>query len=99
MGRLVSTHFCELPTNTIYAYSDEKKFEIIQNVIDRIEVTELEKHHFEVVVHSNSFIDRIAKWEYSSMGHKLKIVQQSPTRNDFTQKMLKKKRFERKRYD
>ena len=85
--------------NTIYAYSDEKKFEIIQDLIDRIEVTELEKHRFVVVVHSNSFINNITKWEYSSQGHKLKIVQQSPTRIDLTQKMNKNKRFERVRYN
>lgn len=85
--------------NTIYDYSDEKKFEIIQDLIDRIEVTELEKHRFEVVVHSNSFIKRTTKWEYSSQGHKLKIVQLLPIKLDFTHKMNNKKRFTRVRYN
>lgn len=85
--------------NTIYEYSDEKKFEIIQNVIDRIEVTELEKHHFDIVVYSNAIINVVTQWEYSSQGHKLKIAQKKPINMDFTEKMLKNKRFERKRYD
>ena len=85
--------------NTIYDYSDEKKFELIKDVIDRIEVTELEKHRFDIVVYSNSFINRQTIWQYSSQGHKLKIVQKEPINMDFTEKMLNNKRFERKRYD
>lgn len=85
--------------NTIYEYSDEKKFEIIQNVIDRIDVTEIEKHHFDIVVYSNTIINVVTQWDYSSQGHKLKIVQKKPINMDFTEKMLKNKRFERKRYD
>lgn len=85
--------------NTIYDYSDEKKFELIKDVIDRIEVTELEKHRFDIVVYSNSIINGQTIWQYSSQGHKLNIVQKEPINMDFTEKMLSNKRFERKRYD
>lgn len=82
--------------NTIYDYSDEKKFELINDVIDRIEVTELEKHRFDIVVYSNSIINRQTIWQYSSQGHKLNIVQKEPINMDFTDKIIK--RFKRNRY-
>ena len=84
--------------NTIYEYSDEKKFEIIQDVIERIEATEIEKHHFKIVVISKMKTQQI--WDYSSQGHKLKIEWIMSGGNiDMTDKMNKNKRFERIRYN
>lgn len=82
--------------NTIYEYSDEKKRDIIKDVVERIEVTEIAKCNFKIIVRSNAIINRTAEWEYKTQGNQMKIYQIKPINMDFTDKVIK--RFKRTRY-
>ena len=82
--------------NTIYEYSDEKKRDIIKDVVERIEVTEIAKCYFKIVVRSNAIINRTAEWEYKTQGNQMKIYQIKPINMDFTDKVIR--RFKRTRY-
>ena len=87
--------------NTIFNVSDVKKKEMIDAVIDSIEITKIEQHHFHIVVKNKiGFIDS-TYWDYSSKGHRLHIEQvfSEDRRLDITDTIMKHKRFERKRYD
>ena len=87
--------------NTILNVSDEKKKEMIDTVIDRIEITKIEQHHFKIVVKNKiGYLDN-SYYDYSSEGHKLHIEQvfADNRRLDITDTVMKHKRFDRKRYD
>lgn len=87
--------------NTINDVSDEKKKEMIDSVIDRIEITKIEQHHFKIVVKNKiGYLDN-SYYDYSSQGHKLHIEQvfADNRRLDITETVMKHKRFQRKRYD
>ena len=87
--------------NTILNVSDEKKKEMIDTVIDRIEITKIEQHHFKIVVKNKiGYLDN-SYYDYSSEGHKLHIEQvfADNRRLDITDTVMKHKRFYRKRYD
>lgn len=87
--------------NTILNVSDEKKKEMIDTVIDRIEITKIEQHHFKIVVKNKiGYLDN-SYYDYSSEGHKLHIEQvfADNRRLDITETVMKHKRFYRKRYD
>lgn len=87
--------------NTILDVSDEKRKEMIDAVIERIEITKIEQHHFHIVVKNKiGFIDN-TYYDYSSKGHRLHIEQvfSEDRRLDITETIMKHKRFERVRYD
>ena len=87
--------------NTIKGVSDEKKKEMIDSVIDRILVTELEKHHFKIEVKNKIGVICDSWFDYSSQGHKIHLKQifTDGRTFDLTPQINANKRFERKRYE
>ena len=87
--------------NTIKGVSDEKKKEMIDSVIDRILVTELEKHHFKIEVKNKIGVICDSWFDYSSQGHKIHVEQifSDGRTFDLTPQINTNKRFERKRYE
>lgn len=87
--------------NTIKGVSDEKKKEMIDSVIDRILVTEIEKHHFKIVIKNKIGVICDSWFDYSSKGHKIHVEQifSDGRTFDLTPQINANKRFERKRYD
>lgn len=87
--------------NTIKGVSDEKKKEMIDSVIDRILVTELEKHHFKIEVKNKIGVICDSYFDYSSQGHKIHVEQifSDGRTFDLTPQINANKRFKRKRYD
>ena len=87
--------------NTIKGVSDEKKKEMIDSVIDRILVTELEKHHFKIEVKNKIGVICDSYFIYSSQGHKIHVEQifSDGRTFDLTPQINANKRFERKRYE
>ena len=87
--------------HTIKGVSDEKKKEMIDSVIDRILVTELEKHHFKIEVKNKIGVICDSYFIYSSQGHKIHVEQifSDGRTFDLTPQINANKRFERKRYE
>lgn len=87
--------------NTIKGVSDEKKKEMIDSVIDRILVTELEKHSFKIEVKNKIGVICDSYFIYSSQGHKIHLKQifSDGRTFDLTPQINANKRFERKRYE
>lgn len=87
--------------NTIKGVSDEKKKEMIDSVIDRILVTEIEKHHFKIEIKNKIGVICDSWFDYSSQGHKIHVEQifSDGRTFDLSQNLAQNKRFERKRYD
>ena len=87
--------------NTLYGLSDEKKKEMIDSLIDRIEVTRLELYKYKIVIKSK--IGQIVghHFEYQLIGRKIHICLVYPDRTklDVTDRMNAHKRFMRKRYN
>lgn len=87
--------------NTIKGVSDAKKQEMINQVIDKIEVTQLEQHHFKIVVKNKIGVMCNSWFDYSSKGHKLHVEQvfEDGRRLDLTPQINANKRFQRIRYN
>ena len=87
--------------NTIKGVSDAKKQEMINQVIEKIEITKLEQHHFKIVVKNKIGVICNSWFDYSSKGHKLHVEQvfEDGRRFDLTQQINANKRFERIRYN
>ena len=87
--------------NTLYGLSDEKKKEMIDSLIDRIEVTRLEQYKYKIVIKSK--IGQIVghHFEYQLIGRKIHIclVYPDTMKLDLTDRMNAHKRFMRKRYN
>lgn len=87
--------------NTIKGVSDEKKKEMIDTVIDRIEITKLEQHHFKIVIKNKIGVICNSWFDYSSKGHKIHVEQvfEDGRRLDITPQINANKRFQRIRYN
>lgn len=87
--------------NTIKGVSDAKKQEMIKQVIDKIEITKVEQHHFKIVVKNKIGVICNSWFDYTSQGHKLHVEQvfEDGRRLDITPQINANKRFERKRYN
>ena len=82
-------------------WTDEAKKEIIDKLIERIEVTEIGKMKFNIVVKNKiGYIDN-SHWEYATLGSKIQLVWvlDNGARIDFSENVRLEKRFERKRYE
>ena len=81
-------------------WSDEMKKEIIDKLIERIEVTEVGKMKFKIVVKNKiGYIDN-THWEYETLGSKIQLIWvNGDARIDFSDNVRLEKRFERKRYE
>ena len=82
-------------------WTDEAKKEMIDKLIERIEVTEIGKMKFNIVVKNKiGYIDN-SHWEYATLGAKIQLiwVLDNGARIDFSENVRLEKRFERKRYD
>ena len=82
-------------------WTDEAKKELIDKLIERIEVTEVGKMKYRIVVKNKiGYIDN-SHWEYATLGSKIQLVWVlgSGVRVDFSDNVRLEKRFERKRYD
>lgn len=82
-------------------WTDEAKKEIIDKLIERIEVTEIGKMKYRIVVKNKiGFIDN-TYWEYETLGSKIQLVcvMENGTRVDLSDYVRLQKRFERKRYE
>lgn len=80
-------------------YSDEKKKEIIDSIIDRIEVTKIEPHHFKIVVKNKTGYLQDYIFDYRTTGHKIHVeeIVSEKIKVDITPIIAQHKRFERKR--
>lgn len=87
--------------NTIKGVSDAKKQEMINQVIEKIEVTKVEKRHFKIVIKNKIGVICNSWFEYKSKGHYINIEQvyEDGRRFDLTQQINENKRFQRKRYN
>lgn len=87
--------------NTLYGLSDEKKKEMIDSLIDRIEVTRLEQHKYQIVIKSKIGQMVGHHFEYELIGRKVHVCLVYPDRTklDVTDRMKAHKRFTRKRYN
>lgn len=87
--------------NTIKGVSDAKKQEMIDTVIDKIEITKIEQHHFRIEIKNKIGVICNSWFDYSSQGHKLHVEQifSDGRRLDITPQINANKRFERKRYE
>ena len=87
--------------NTIKGVSDAKKQEMINQVIEKIEITKLEQHHFKIVIKNKIGVICNSWFDYSSKGHKLHVEQvyEDGRTFDLTPQINANKRFERKRYN
>ena len=87
--------------NTIKGVSDAKKQEMIKQVIDKIEITKLEQHHFKIVVKNKIGVICNSWFDYKSQGHKLHVKQvfEDGRTFDLMPQINANKRFERKRYN
>ena len=87
--------------NTIKGVSDEKKQEMINQVIDRIEVTQLEHHHFKIEIKNKIGVLCNSWFDYKSQGHNLHVEQifSDGRALDITPQINANKRFERIRYN
>lgn len=87
--------------NTIKGVSDEKKQEMIHQVIDRIEITKLEQHHFKIVIKNKIGVICDSWFDYKSQGHKLHVEQifTDGRAFDITPQINANKRFQRIRYN
>ena len=81
--------------------SDEKKKEIIDGIIDRIEVTKIEPHHFKIVVKNKTGYLQDYIFDYRTTGHKIHVEEiiSKQIKVDITPSIAKYKRFERKRFE
>lgn len=82
-------------------YSDAKKKEIIDSVIERIEITKIEDHRFRVVIKNKIGLIDNGWYEYWTDGHKMSLVYHYPygVNTDLTFAAKNHKRFDRKRYN
>ena len=80
-------------------WTDEAKKEIIDTLIERIEVTEIGKMRFKIVVKNKiGYIDD-SYWEYETLGSKIQLIWvNGKARIDFSDNVRLEKRFERKKY-
>ena len=87
--------------NTIKGVSDEKKQEMIKQVIEKIEITKLEQHHFKIEVKNKIGVICDSWFDYSSQGHKLHVEQifKDGRAFDITPQINANKRFQRIRYN
>lgn len=87
--------------NTIKGVSDKKKQEMIHQVIDRIEITKLEQHHFKIVIKNKIGVICDSWFDYKSQGHKLHVEQifTDGRAFDITPQINANKRFQRIRYN
>ena len=87
--------------NTIKGVSDAKKQEMINQVIDRIEITKLEQHHFKIVIKNKIGVICNSWFDYLAKGHNLHVEQvfEDGRRLDLMPQINANKRFERKRYN
>ena len=86
--------------NAIKDYDDSKRKELINQVMECIEVSEIGKHHFRIEVKNKLGYISDEWWEYRTHGNTLQIVWFTGRGEwDMTQKMKREKRFERKRYE
>lgn len=87
--------------NTIKGMSDAKKQEMINQVIEKIEITKLEQHHFKIEVKNKIGVICDSWFDYSSQGHKIHLKQifTDGRELDLTPNLASNKRFERKRYE
>jgi hypothetical protein len=87
--------------NTIKGVSDAKKQEMINQVIDKIEITQLEQHHFKIEIKNKIGVICDSWFDYSSQGHKLHVEQvYSDGRTfDLMPQINANKRFQRIRYN
>ena len=74
---------------------------LIDSVIDKILVTEIEKHHFKIEVKNKIGVICDSWFDYSSQGHKIHVEQifSDGRTFDLTPQINANKRFERKRYE
>ena len=81
-------------------WTDEAKKEVIDKLIERIEVTEIGKMKFNIVVKNKiGYIDN-SHWEYATLGSKIQLIWvNGAARIDYSTNIKLQKRFERKRYD
>lgn len=81
-------------------WTDEAKKEVIDKLIERIEVTEIGKMKFNIVVKNKiGYIDN-SHWEYATLGAKIQLIWvNGAARIDYSTNVKLQKRFERKRYD
>ena len=87
--------------NTIKGMSDAKKQEMINQVIEKIEITKLEQHHFKIEIKNKIGVICDSWFDYSSKGHKIHLKQIFTDGREFdlTPNLASNKRFERKRYE
>lgn len=87
--------------NTIKGVSEEKKKEMINQVIEKIEITKLEQHHFKIEVKNKIGVICDSWFDYSSQGHKLHVEQifSDGRTFDITPQINANKRFQRIRYN
>lgn len=87
--------------NTIKGVSDEKKQEMIHQVIDRIEITKLEQHHFQIVIKNKIGVICDSWFDYTCKGNKLHVEQifTDGRAFDITPQINANKRFQRIRYN
>lgn len=87
--------------NTIKGVSDEKKQEMIKQVIEKIEITKLEQHHFKIEVKNKIGVICDSWFDYTSQGHKLHVEQifSDGRTFDITPQINANKRFQRIRYN
>jgi len=87
--------------NTIKGVSDAKKQEMINQVIDKIEVTQLEQHHFKIEIKNKIGVIYDSWFDYSSQGHKLHVEQifSDGRTFDLMPQINANKRFQRIRYN
>lgn len=82
-------------------YSEEKKKEIIDSVIERIEVTKVGLRHYMIDVKNKIGFNGQFKFEYVATGGTMKVMQlyADGRQMDITKTIRQNKRFERKRYE
>ena len=81
-------------------YSDEKKKEIIDSLIDRIEITKIGFRHYQIVVKDKIGLNIEYVFDYFPQGHRINVKQlfKDGRELDLTQKVANNKRFKRNRY-
>lgn len=87
--------------NTIKGVSDKKKQEMIHQVIDKIEITKLEQHHFKIVIKNKIGVICDSWFDYTCKGNKIHVEQiyKDGRTFDITPQINANKRFQRKRYN
>ena len=87
--------------NTIKGMSDAKKQEMIQQVIDKIEITKIEQRHFKIVIKNKIGVLCNSWFEYISKPYNIHVEQvfEDGRTFDMTPQINANKRFQRIRYN